>query len=275
MMSEVRRVSHPYPVEVRSPRLHESVTIRLAGPIVAGEIRPGDLLPSEMSLAARFSVSRTVIREALKVLASKGMVEILHGQGVRVLPETAWSALDPLILAARERQGGLLHLLQDLLQVRRIVETEMAALAAQQATDDEVAQLQRILARMETAQDDLDAYNELDLELHAYLAAITHNRLLPALLRPISDLLAVGRHVTLHSRGTSAFAHAHHREIVDAVAQRDSSAARAAMERHLRLFEDDIRQASLSHEGSLVATAMARSATAGQAKGGEQRTGSS
>jgi GntR family transcriptional repressor for pyruvate dehydrogenase complex len=225
-----------------------------------------------MSLAARFSVSRTVIREALKVLASKGMVEILHGQGVRVLPETAWSALDPLILAARERQGGLVHLLQDLLQVRRIVETEVAALAAQHATDEEVTHLQEILAQMEAAQEDLDTYNRLDLALHAYLAVITHNRLLPALLRPISDLLAVGRHVTLHARGTSAFAHAQHREIVGAIANRDASAARLAMEQHLRLFEDDIRQASLSHQGSLVATAIARSAAASQAKGGEQRT---
>lgn len=274
MTSDVRGPDHPYPVAARSPRLHESVTLRLAEPIVAGAIPPGDLLPSEMSLAARFSVSRTVIREALKVLASKGLVEILHGQGVRVLPEIAWSALDPLILAARERQGGLVQLLQDLLQVRRIVETEVAALAAQHATVEEVIQLQDMLAQMEAAQDDLDAYNRLDLALHAYLAAITHNRLLPALLRPVSDLLAAGRHVTLHSRGTSAFAHAHHRAIVEAVARRDASAARLAMERHLRLFEDDIRQASLSHEGSLVAAAMARSAVSGRERGGEQRTGS-
>lgn len=270
-MTDVVRTGPLFRSELRRPRLHESVTVRIAEPIVAGDLLPGDLLPSEMSLAARFGVSRTVIREALKALASKGMIQILHGQGVRVQPEVAWSAFDPLILAARERQGGLLQLLQDLLQVRRIVETEIAALAALHASADEVAHMEQILARMEASRQDLDAYNRLDLELHGYLATITHNRLLPALLRPISDLLAVGRRITLHTRGTSAYAHAQHTEIVEAIARRDPAAARAAMEQHLSLFEDDIRRASLSHEGSLVATAMAQPAAAGRPKGGEEQ----
>ena len=236
-------------------RLHASVSEDVAAAIVAGEIPPGVFLPTEMNLAAQFGVSRTVIREAVKVLATKGLVEVLHGQGVRVLPPQSWNAFDPLILHLRERNGGLLQLLRELLQVRRLVEIEVAALAAEMATAEELVELQRLLVQMDAAYD-LDAYNRLDLQLHDYLATITHNSLLPALLRPVSELLALGRDVTLKTRGTSTFAQTGHREIVEAVVQRDPAAARAAMERHLRLFEDDIQQAYLNHEGPAFAPAL-------------------
>jgi DNA-binding FadR family transcriptional regulator len=236
-------------------RLHASVSEDVAAAIVAGEIPPGAFLPTEMNLAGQFGVSRTVIREAVKVLATKGLVEVLHGQGVRVLPPQSWNAFDPLILHLRERNGGLLQLLRELLQVRRLVEIEVAALAAEMATAEELVELQRLLAQMD-APHDLDAYNRLDLQLHDYLATITHNSLLPALLRPVSELLALGRDVTLKTRGTSTFAQTGHREIVEAVVQRDPAAARAAMERHLRLFEDDIQQAYLNHEGPAFAPAL-------------------
>ena len=241
----------------RSPkRLHASITEDVAAAIVAGDIQPGAYLPTEMNLAGQFGVSRTVIREAVKVLATKGLVEVLHGQGVRVLPQRSWNAFDPLILHLRERNGDLPQLLGELLQVRRIVETEVAALAAEMATDDEMAELQHILAQMDDTAEDLDEYNRLDLQLHGYLATITHNSLLPALLRPVSELLALGRDVTLKTRGTSTFAQTGHREIVEAVARRDPAAARAAMERHLRLFENDIQQAYLYHEGPAFAPAI-------------------
>lgn len=237
-------------------RLHADITEDVAAAIVTGGIPSGAFLPTEMNLAAQFGVSRTVIREAVKVLATKGLVEVRHGQGVRVLPHQSWNAFDPLILHLRERNGGLLQLLRELLQVRRIVEIEVAALASEMATEEELTELQRLIARMDVAAEDLDAYNRLDLQLHEYLATITHNSLLPALLRPVSELLALGRDVTLKTRGTSTFAQTGHREIVEAVARRDPDAARAAMERHLRLFEDDIQQAYLNHEGPAFAPAM-------------------
>src|SRR5689334_22373101 len=89
-------------------RLHASITEDVAAAIVAGDIPPGAFLPTEMNLAGQFGVSRTVIREAVKVLATKGLVEVRHGQGVRVLPHQSWNAFDPLILHLRERNGGLL-----------------------------------------------------------------------------------------------------------------------------------------------------------------------
>jgi len=236
-------------------RLHEAVTEEVAAAIVSGTIAAGEYLPTEMGLANQFEVSRTVIREAVKVLATKGLVEVLHGQGVRVLPRHAWNSLDPLVLRLRERDGGLRQLLHELLQVRRIVETEVAALAAEMASDEEITDVQSLLARMDASVTDADAYNTLDLQLHDRLATLTHNSLLPAILRPVSDLLALGREVTLRAHGTGALAQAHHREIVDAVARRDPAAARAAMARHLRLFEDDIQRAVLAHEGPVFAAA--------------------
>jgi len=183
-------------------------------------------------------------------------VEVLHGQGVRVLPRHAWNSLDPLVLRLRARDDGLRQLLRELLQVRRIVETEVAALAAEMASDAEIADLRALLLRMDASVSDPDTYNRLDLQLHNYLATLTHNSLLPALLRPVSDLLALGREVTLRAHGSGALAQDHHRAIVDAVARRDPTAAHAAMERHLRLFEDDIQAAVLDHEGPVfMATA--------------------
>lgn len=269
-MSDDRTERRFTPGKLRQERLHETVTAKVAAAIVAGEISPGAFLPTEMNLAAQFGVSRTVIREALKVLAAKGLVEVHHGQGVRVLSDTSWSVLDPLILALREQNGGLLQLLQELLQVRRIVETEIAALAAQHAGDAEIADLKRLLARMDEAASDLDAYGRLDHQLHAYLAAMTHNSLLPALLRPVSDLLALGREITLRTRGTSAFSQKGHHAIVDAVARRNPTAARAAMESHLRLFEDDIGKAYLEHAGPVFTWPHVRAGWRGGKKSGEE-----
>ena len=240
-------------------RLYKAVTEEVAGAIVSGSIAPGEYLPTEMGLATQFEVSRTVIHEAVKVLATKGLVEALHGQGVRVLPRHAWNSLDPLVLRLRERDGGLRQLLHELLQVRRIVETEVAARAAEMASAEEMTALWSLLARMDASVTDADAYNRLDLQLHDRLAMLTHNSLLPAMLRPVSDLLALGREVTLRAHGTGVLAQAHHREIVDAVARRDPAAARAAMARHLRLFEDDIQRAVLDHEGPVFAAAATRS----------------
>ncbi len=243
----------------RRERLHEAVTEDVAKAIVSGSIAPGEFLPTEMGLAGQFEVSRTVIREAVKVLATKGLVEVLHGQGVRVLPRHAWNSLDPLVLRLRERDGGLPELLRELLQVRRIVETEVAALAAEMASDEEITELRSLLARMDASVTDVDVYNTLDLQLHDRLATLTHNSLLPAMLRPVSDLLALGREITLRTHGNGALAQAHHREIVDAVARRDPAAARDAMARHLRLFEYDIQRAILDLEGSVFAAAATRS----------------
>ncbi len=256
MMSSDRLVG-PFAKRSRE-RLHEAVTEEVAGAIVSGSIAPGEYLPTEMGLAGQFEVSRTVIREAVKVLATKGLVEVLHGQGVRVLPRHAWNSLDPLVLRLRERDGGLPELLRELLQVRRIVETEVAALAAEMASDEEITDVQSLLTRMDALVTDVDAYNALDLHLHDRLATLTHNSLLPAMLRPVSDLLARGREVTLRAHGTGALAQAHHREIVDAVARHDPAAARDAMTRHLWLFEDDIQRTVLAHEGSIFATAATR-----------------
>lgn len=214
-------------------RLYEKVAEQIETMIRSRRIKAGDRLPSERELGAFFRVSRTVVREALKHLEARGLAETLTGNGIFVAtPRTSLVSQAVgtyLDLQAVGRENALkLH------ELRRIVEREVAALAAERATPEERAELKHILDRMDSPQIAGEAGAMLDLQFHLALVQATHNEMLSLIFAPILDCMR--RHFIAaweqDTRPRKAV-HAEHRAICNAVCAGDPARARQAVEKHL------------------------------------------
>lgn len=215
------------PVKSASDRVSE-ITLQLERMILSGDLAVGEYLPAERALSEQLGVSRSVVREALGRLTSLGLIESRHGSGTRVA-----------VPSGREISVGYERLLRtsdvpllDLAAVRLTLETTMAALAAAGRRESHLQQLEAAQAVLANPRRSLAAHVKADAEFHSLLAEATGNRVFPLVLAPIHDLLTDSRLKTLKRYG-AALAHAHHQKILDAVRERDASAASAAMREHL------------------------------------------
>jgi|SRR5581483_693732 len=210
--------------------LHGAVVHEIGIRILRGELKPGDLLPTEEQLAdgGNLTVSRTVLRETIKVLAAKGLVESRPKTGTRVRPRTAWNLIDPDVLAWRLETKPDRQFFQDLIEIRRILEPEIARLAATRATDEEVDALEAAFREMEAAWPAVDAYLEPDLRFHAIMLAACHNELLEqmaTILRGVwRPLFTTASTPPVMERALPL-----HGAIVDAIRARDADASELAM----------------------------------------------
>jgi len=204
--------------------LHGEVVHRIGLKILSGELLPGDLLPADEELTGELQVSRTVLRESVKVLAAKGLVEARQRTGTRVRPRERWNLLDPDVLAWRFEASPDAAFFRSIVELRRIVEPEAARLAAERATDAEIAELRAAFADMEAAMDEPDAYLEADLRFHELILRGCHNELLEhmaGMMRAVFRALFVAtRPAESEPSATAA-----HGAIVAAVAARDGAAA--------------------------------------------------
>lgn len=224
---------------VRASRLYEQIVEQIQNRIAEGELRPGDKLPPERELGEQFGVSRTAVREAVKALREKGLVEIQPGKGTFVTDiadSTSSIVRDSLSLMVKTGPGNGLF---DLIQVRAILEPEIASLAAQMATEEDIQALQQAFDVMEQALDDADVFVEADLEFHLALARATQNQLIPVLIDPIMDLLREQRMRIFMVRGGPERGQYHHRLIMEEIRQHDPDAAHRAMAEHLQQVTED------------------------------------
>ena len=229
---------------VRSARLYEQISEQIQDRIMAGQLRPGDKLPPERELAQQFGVSRTAVREAVKALHEKGLLEVQPGKGTFISNITATTSevmRDSLDLIVNV---GLANGLVHLMQVRALFEPSIAAVAAEMATPADVEALQHAVETMDTALDDADVYVEADLDFHRALAKATQNSLITILLDPIIDLLREQRKRIFLVAGGPERGQFHHKRILEAVATRNPVAAREAMTVHLKQVLDDSNAAS-------------------------------
>ncbi len=215
---------------LQSVRLYEQIVTRIETEILNGKLHSGDRLPTERELADQFGVSRTVIREAVKTLREKGLVQSTQGRGTFITNRTAQSVRHSLGFMIR---AGSPESTANLVQARAIIEPEIAALAAVNATQAQIAELRHAIARMDETLTDAEAFVEADLEFHLTLAHATQNTLIPVLLDPIMDLLREQRKSTF-KHGGAAHGQTHHKKILEAVTRRNPNAARDAMRAHLR-----------------------------------------
>ena len=155
--------------------------------IVSGELGPGTLLPTEPRLCEAFSVSRTVIREAVKILEQKGLVRIKQGQGTTVAVPDEWNLLDPVVLEASVRHDKDLRILDDLVEVRRVLESDMAGQAAGRATTADRADMKRLLDQLAVEVVTPERHMLTDLEFHDVIMRASGNRLGRAIVRTIQS----------------------------------------------------------------------------------------
>ncbi|WP_073052721.1 FadR/GntR family transcriptional regulator [Kaistia soli] len=211
--------------------------------ILEGVLHPGDRLPGERDLAARLDVSRPVLREALKGLEARGLIESRHGGGTYVASIEGTLFASPVIdLIAGSRKAGA-----DYLEFRREVEATAAAMAAARATESDRTILARIFSAMEAAHGEADFRREaaLDVEFHQAIGEASHNIVMIHVLRACYRLLSDG---VFYSRGR-LYGHAgsrdallaQHRSLLDAILSGDSKAARDAAEAHIAYVEAALR----------------------------------
>lgn len=205
---------------------------------------PGARLPDETTLSEQLGVSRTVVREAIKVLASKGLVETRPKVGMQVRPRRSWNLLDSDVLAWRYEAGPDHGFLEDISEVRGIIEPPAAALAARRATSVEVAGILAWCERMEeAADDDGDDYIDADMAFHTAVLDACHNDLLAQLSDTITMALRLSRRLTASVPGSSRAAMPAHQAVARAIADRRPRAAESAMRELLRVTAADIERA--------------------------------
>jgi DNA-binding FadR family transcriptional regulator len=225
---------------ISTRRLHEQVLNALVERIVSGEFTAGDSLPSEAELCEVYNVSRSSVREALRVLAEKGLIEVRHGLGTRVNPIEQWDFLDALVLNARRRCGGMTPIVRDALEAMEIIECEVAALAAARADASDRDHLQASLERMKRSLDDATAFADAEVAFHRTLLDATRNRILIRMAAPIRELLEYAVQTTSAVKGALERALSDHEKLYRAVCSGDSAGARDSMRQNLKTSAEDI-----------------------------------
>jgi GntR family transcriptional regulator, galactonate operon transcriptional repressor len=222
--------------------LHGEVVHTIGLQIVSGELQPGDPLPPEDELTSNLSVSRTVLREAVRVLAAKGLVEARPKTGTRVRPRAEWNVLDPDVLSWRAETSNDRRLYEETTEVRLAIEPLAARLAATRATDDEVAAIAEAFAAMESGVDDQAAYLAADLRFHGSILASCHNELLEHLGGVLRAVLRATFALTTTPRRSRRRALPLHCAILDGIAAGDEDAAEIAARTLIADTAADIRR---------------------------------
>ena len=207
------------------------VAAHLTRRIVSGDIEDGRA-PSELDIAQEFGVSRVVARETLKILASLDIVDVAQGRRVVVRPRAEWDYLSPLLVEwLPEEFVG--ELLQELHQMRVLLEPELAAMAATSVTDETLDQLGEKVARMSELEADPDAYLAVDHEFHMEICRAADNRILDRIMYSARWLGTASRRITNEGPAALRRATIDHTAIYKALVAREPERARAAMRKHL------------------------------------------
>lgn len=214
----------------RSPSLVDKAVDTLGRGVIRGDYEPGDLMPPEAEIASSLGISRNVAREAFKILASKGLVRIVQGSGTRIQSEEEWNYLDQQLIGwAMEADQLRDGLIDQLSQLRYIVEPEVAALAAEHASTTEILRLFEAQEAMERHRNEPELAVEADILFHRHLFAAAHNKFLNALLRTVIVILRANFSLAIKADYDIIKFLDEHRVVAEAIHRRDPDAARQAM----------------------------------------------
>ena len=211
--------------------------------IVSGEFRPGAVVPKASDLARQMSISRPAMREAIKLLTGKGLLELTPRRGTVVRPREAWNRLDPDVLSWQMGDVPSAAFVRDLYEVRRIVEPEAAALAAQRAPSDRIADIERALLTLSNAAPSTALSVQADVDFHLSILAASGNDFLASFGPVIRTSLGMTIKFQRRSCHTAEHFVPDHRAIVDAIRRGDPDASRAAFLKQLAQAELDANEA--------------------------------
>lgn len=225
-----------------SARLSDRIAGELQRLILSEELAFGERLPTEPELCRLFGVSRTVVREAVRSLESKGLLEVRQGGGTTVrFPDVA-QASELLTIMLRTSGGDIFHLVHE---VRALLEVEIAGLAADRRTEADLAMLERRLNQAREPALGHEAWARADVELHRTIALATHNPLHAVLLNSMAEMLMELRITAARLDDTPHRADRYHDRIVGAIRAGDRRASRRAMREHMAEADATYRKARL------------------------------
>jgi DNA-binding FadR family transcriptional regulator len=236
--------------------LTETVLEELLAGIMGEQFPPGSTLPSEAEIATTHGVSRVTVREALKTLQAGNVVTIRRGIGTFVNAPEEWTSLETVLMYA-SRNSSAATAAADLIEMRRMVETGAAALAARHRTDTDLMVLETHIAAMvsASAENDVSAFVQADIAFHDVILRASHNLFVPVLFEPLSRLLRDNRTRTSAVPEIQLNAIGMHRGILAALTAGDPELSRRAMDNHMDQTIDDLKKYVLptgGHEGAPI-----------------------
>ena len=239
-MDNTMAVESPFAKIEREEPLSHKVESQIREAIRQKVFLPGDKLPGEFELSDKFGVSRTAVREALRMLSGRGMVDIRKGSGVYVSEMGMSTVVDPFydLLQIKCGEGALLHILR----VRLFMEPENTRLAVQHCSDEDILYLEEKYKQMAAHQDDPLKNIENDIKFHRRIAAATNNPLIPIIMEPIFQLLHKFISSTYKQSHAGEMAIKFHHDLVTHFKNRDVEAAAGTMREHLAHAEEHIVQ---------------------------------
>ena len=223
-------------VRLSHPRLHRQMLALLVEAILRGDYPPGELLPREVDLVEKFGVSRGVVREAIRGLEERDLIVVRHGHGAIVREPADWNILADDILPTLLLGPGSVDVLREVIEARRILEVESAALAAQRATPEDIERIRVAVRAMEklgsprSPRTDRDEFLEADIAFHETVIAATGNRALRRIVAPIHHSLLEARRPLARPEYREKRAVPEHEAILEAIERHDPEAARTAMQ---------------------------------------------
>jgi GntR family transcriptional regulator, transcriptional repressor for pyruvate dehydrogenase complex len=218
--------------------LSEKIIAQISDALVSGELKPGDRLPPERELAEQFGVSRTVIRDAVKTLAGRGILHVKHGAGIFVTTseENAMGRLGAL--------SDILPLqgvsLRDLFEVRKVLEAEGAEWAARRRNDYQLKRLRGILEDAYRNSENVEVLSERDAQFHVAIAEASQNLVLVRVMLILLDLLAQSRRESLSIPGRAKLSLKDYERIVEEIEAQRHEGARETMLKHLTSVESAV-----------------------------------
>lgn len=223
--------------------LHRQVLNKMGEQICSGQFQPGDILPAEDELAEQMQVSRITIRETMKSLSAKGMLQVRRRHGTIVLPRSEWQLFDPDVITWRARAGAVdADLVADLMELRTIIEPNAAKLAAKRATPEDRAAVRRAFKAMERAVAGHGEYVPADLAFHGAILTACHNQFIQQMQNALSAILRTSFELSSEIEGGPARSLPMHEALCVAIEQGDAQAAEQAVltliERAEKDFDD-------------------------------------
>ncbi|CAB3785907.1 FadR/GntR family transcriptional regulator [Paraburkholderia fynbosensis] len=220
--------------------LHRRVLNQMGEQICSGKFAPGEILPAEPVLAEQMQVSRITIRETMKSLSAKGMLEVRRRYGTIVLPRSQWQLFDPDVITWRARAGTFdPGLIDDLMELRLIIEPNAAKLAAKRATDDDRKAVRRAYKAMERAVAGNGEYVPADLAFHGAILTACHNQFVQQMQNALSAILRTSFELSSEIAGGPARSLPMHEALCIAIEQGDPEAAEQAVLTLIRRAEKD------------------------------------
>lgn len=208
--------------------------------IVGADLAPGTALPREAELMHEFQASRTAVREAIKVLAAKGLVESRQKLGMRIRAQDDWNLLDPDVLAWYAASSPSAGLVAQMVELRQMIEPAAARLAAERRSPDELAAIEAAFAAMQAGLDDIVAYYRADLAFHRAIFRASGNPFVDRLGAIVAVILEVSFRLQRRSLIPASAGLALHAPVLDAIRQGDAPAAERAMQAIIEAAREEL-----------------------------------